>query len=73
MKFTKITLLIVDFFLKLSEAQQEFTVLQFQQTLLSEGREVSDALYSYEMLSEKVEIKEKEFQAYEKAFGYSEE
>ncbi|GGE34872.1 multidrug transporter [Psychroflexus planctonicus] len=59
--------------LEVSEAQQEIAALQFQQTLLTAGREVSDALYSYEMLSEKVEIKEKEFQAYEKAFDYSEE
>jgi NodT family efflux transporter outer membrane factor (OMF) lipoprotein len=59
--------------LEVSESQQEIAALQFQQTLLTAGKEVSDALYIYEMLSEKVEVKEKEFEAYQLAFEYSEE
>lgn len=59
--------------LEVSENQQEIASLQFQQTLLTAGKEVSDALYTYEMLSKKVEVKEKEFEAYQLAFEYSEE
>lgn len=59
--------------LEVSESQQEIAALTFQQTLLNAGKEVSDALYSYEMLTEKVSVKEKEFKAYQQAFEYSEE
>ncbi len=59
--------------LEVSESQQEVAALQFQQTLLNAGKEVSDALYNYEMLSEKVLVKQKEFEANQKAFNYAQD
>lgn len=59
--------------LEVSETQQEIAALTFQQTLLNAGKEVSDALYSFEMLSERATVKEKELQANQQAFVFSEE
>lgn len=54
-------------------AQQEQARLNFKYTLLVASKEVSDALYSYNSASEKIEIKQKEFDAYDLATSYSEE
>ncbi|PHQ30657.1 efflux transporter outer membrane subunit [Leeuwenhoekiella nanhaiensis] len=58
---------------EVAQAQQEQAKLQFRQALLNATREVSDALYSYEIATEKLEVKQNEFDAYELATGYSEE
>ncbi len=59
--------------LEAAEGQQEQAALQFQQTLLTAGQEVSNALYSLSMFQERLLIKEKEFRAYLEAFEYSED
>lgn len=58
---------------EVSEAQQEQALLQFQFALLNAGKEVSDALFSIEAAEEKIDIKEKENDAYALASEYSQE
>jgi len=56
-----------------AEAQQEQARLQFKQAILTASKEVSDAMFSYDTATEKIDLKEKEYQAYQKATDYSEE
>ncbi len=56
-----------------SKSRQEIALLQFRQALLTASREVSDALYSYNAAVEKIDIKNREFEAYSLAVEYSEE
>lgn len=58
---------------EVSEAQQEQALLQFRFALLNAGKEVNDALFSIEAAEQKIEIKEKENDAYELASEYSQE
>lgn len=58
---------------EVSQAQQEQAKLQFRQAILTATKEVSDAYYTYEAAISKIEVKEKEFEAYDVAVGYSEE
>ncbi|MEB8345244.1 TolC family protein [Flavobacteriaceae bacterium KMM 6898] len=58
---------------EVSQAQQEQAKLAFKYSVLNAGKEVSDALYSYIAATEKMVIKEKEFNAYDLATSYSEE
>lgn len=59
--------------LEVAEGQKEQAALRFQQTLLTAGQEVSNAIYSLSVFKERLSIKEKEFKAYQEAFEYSEE
>ncbi|SFS34845.1 efflux transporter outer membrane subunit [Lutibacter maritimus] len=58
---------------EVSKAQQEQALLRFKETLLNASKEVSDAMYSYKAATEKIAIKEKEFNAYNTASSYSQE
>lgn len=58
---------------EVSQAQQEQARLDFKFTILNASKEVSDAMYSYEAASEKIQVKEKEFEAYSLSTDYSEE
>lgn len=58
---------------EVSQAQQEIALLEFERSLLVASREVSDALYNYKAAEEKIEVKTKEFNAYDLATSYSEE
>lgn len=58
---------------EVSNANQEQAKLAFKLSVLKAGKEVSDALYSYKAATEKIVVKEKEFNAYDLATGYSEE
>lgn len=58
---------------EVSQAEQEQSRLNFRRTILEASKEVSDAMYSYQAATEKIEIKEKEYEAYELATEYSEE
>ena len=58
---------------EVSEAQQEQARLEFRRTILTASKEVSDALYSYDAATQKIEVKQKEFEAYDLATDYSEE
>ncbi len=58
---------------EVSQAEQEKAALDFQNSLLVAGREVSDALYSFEAATDKIAVKEKELEAYSLATSYSEQ
>lgn len=58
---------------EVAEANQEKAYLQFQQTLLVAGREVSDALQNYNNESTKLEIRKNQVQALKAAAGFSDE
>lgn len=58
---------------EVSLSQQEQAFLRFRQAILQAGREVSDALYTFEAASERIDIKSQEFAAYDTATAYSEE
>jgi multidrug efflux system outer membrane protein len=58
---------------EVSKAQQEQARLNFKQSLLVASKEVSDAMFDYNSASEKIEIKQKEFNAYDLATSYSQE
>lgn len=58
---------------EVAQAQQEQAKLDFRQALLQAGKEVSDALYSYEAATAKMDVKAKEYDAYTLATDYSEE
>lgn len=58
---------------EVSQAQQEQAYLDFRLTIITASKEVSDALYNYEAATEKIEVNQKEFEAYNLATNYSEE
>ncbi|MDQ7917168.1 efflux transporter outer membrane subunit [Mesonia sp. MT50] len=58
---------------EVAQSQQEQARLQFRQAFLIASKEVSDALYNYESSTDKIEVKQKEFEAYDLATQYSEE
>lgn len=58
---------------EVSLAQQEQARLEFRQAILTASKEVSDALYSYEAATSKIDVKQKEYEAYGLATDYSEE
>ncbi len=58
---------------EVSQAQQEQAYLDFRLAVITASKEVSDALYNYEAAIEKIEVNQKEFEAYNLATGYSEE
>lgn len=58
---------------EIAKANQETAYLQFEQTLLTAGREVSDALQQYRNESTKLEIRAKQLDALQKAAGFSDE
>ncbi|PKP16393.1 MAG: hypothetical protein CVU07_07050, partial [Bacteroidetes bacterium HGW-Bacteroidetes-23] len=55
------------------KANQEKAYLQFEQTLLTAGKEVSDALASYENETEKLAIRTKQLESLQNAADYSDE
>lgn len=58
---------------EVSQAEQEQARLNFRQAILNASKEVSDAMYSYQAATQKIEVKEKEYEAYDLATEYSEE
>ena len=58
---------------EVSQAQQEQAYLNFRLAIITASKEVSDALYSYKASTEKIEVNQKEFDAYNLATSYSEE
>lgn len=59
--------------LKTAEAQQQIAFYAFQQTLLTSGSEVSNALYSYQTASEKEETRAKQVASLTKAVDFTQE
>ena len=58
---------------EVSRANQEKAYLNYKKAVLTASKEVSHALYTYQSLSEKQALKQKEYQAYALATEYSEE
>ena len=58
---------------EVAKANQEKAYLQFQQTLLVAGREVSDALQDYTNETTKLEIRKNQVEALKAAAGFSDE
>ncbi|PTX44938.1 NodT family efflux transporter outer membrane factor (OMF) lipoprotein [Christiangramia gaetbulicola] len=58
---------------EVSQAQQEQARLEFRRAILTASKEVSDALYTYQAATNKIEVKQKEYEAYGLATDYSEE
>jgi NodT family efflux transporter outer membrane factor (OMF) lipoprotein len=54
-------------------SEKEQALLNFERTLLTASKEVSDAMLNYENAEKRIEIKTKEYEAYEKALGDSKE
>lgn len=58
---------------EVAQAQQEEAFLNFKQSLLQAGKEVSDALTRITTAEEKINLKTAEYEAYNEAMNYSEE
>lgn len=58
---------------EVAKANQEKAYLQFEQSLLTAGKEVSDALQSYNNETAKLEIRTKQVDVLQKAASYSDE
>jgi len=58
---------------EVAQSQKEQAALNFEKSLLTAGKEVSDALYNYKANTDKIDVKSMEFRAYSDATGYSEE
>lgn len=58
---------------EVAKANQEKAFLEFQQTLLVAGREVSDALQNYTNETTKLEIRKKQVESLKSAAGFSDE
>ncbi|KFF15132.1 efflux transporter outer membrane subunit [Flavobacterium hydatis] len=58
---------------EIAKANQEKAYLQFEQSLLIAGKEVSDALAQYNNETKKIEIRQKQVDALKVATGYSDE
>ncbi|HMI07417.1 MAG TPA: TolC family protein [Flavobacterium sp.] len=58
---------------EIAKANQERAYIQFEQALLTAGKEVSDALLQYNNETTKLEIRTKQVDALTKAAGYSDE
>lgn len=58
---------------QVSQANQEIAFLNYKKAMLNASKEVSDALYTYQAMDEKIGLKTKEVEAYSLAAEYSEE
>ncbi|MGA8854918.1 MAG: TolC family protein [Christiangramia sp.] len=58
---------------EVSQAEQKQASLEFRRAILTASKEVSDALFSYQSATRKIEVKKKEYEAYGLATDYSEE
>lgn len=58
---------------EVAQSQEEIAYLNFKQAILTASKEVSDALYDFQAAEETIEIKTREFEAYDTASEYSEE
>ncbi|MDF0717721.1 TolC family protein [Muricauda sp. 334s03] len=59
--------------MEVAKVRQEQALLGYRQVLLIAGREVSDALYTYDAETQKLQSRSKELEAYATAEDYSEE
>ncbi len=59
--------------LEVAKANQQKAYLQYEKTILTAGKEVSDALAAYENESQKITIRQKQMEALQNAADYSDE
>ncbi len=59
--------------LRIAKAQQQETLIAFQQTLLDAGAEVSNALYQYTSVGEKITSRENQIKALEQSVEYTQQ
>lgn len=57
---------------EVAQAQQQQALLRYEQTLLTAGNEVSNALYNYQTQAQTIVLQQKQFEAYQTAVNYSE-
>lgn len=58
---------------EVAQARQDIALIGLQNSLLNAGREVVDALSNYQTSTSKLTVKEKEYQAYQNAYDYSQD
>lgn len=58
---------------QVAQSKKEQAYLEYKKAILTASKEVSDALYTYDSASEKLDLKQKEYKAYQLATEYSEE
>lgn len=58
---------------EVSLTNQQIAYLNYRKTILTAGREVSDALFSYDAQNKLIEIKRQEFESYNTATNFSQE
>jgi NodT family efflux transporter outer membrane factor (OMF) lipoprotein len=59
--------------LNIAESKQQEALLQFKKTLLAAGQEISNALFSYNIVFEKAELRSKQIEALTKSVDYTKE
>ena len=59
--------------LRAAEASQKEALATYEQTILTAGQEVSDALFSFEVADDKLEIRSQQVEALKNAVSYNEE
>lgn len=57
---------------EIAQTRQEIAYLDFRQSILTASAEVSDAMYSIEAASQRIDLKASEFEAYDAAIEHSE-
>ncbi len=57
----------------MAKARYEENVANFQQTVLDAGREVSDALYSFQSVANKTTLRDQQLAAWKRAVDYNRE
>ncbi|WP_413513346.1 efflux transporter outer membrane subunit [Myroides odoratus] len=58
---------------QVAQTKKEQAYLEYKKAILTASKEVSDALYTYDSATEKLDLKQKEYEAYQLATQYSEE
>lgn len=58
---------------EIADYNQQIAFLQYKKTILQAGREVSDALVAYESQTEIIDLKDREYKAYQLSTTYSQE
>lgn len=58
---------------EVAKSQQKQALLRYEQTLLTSGNEVSNALYNYQTEAQAIVLEQKQYEAYQTAVNYSEQ
>jgi multidrug efflux system outer membrane protein len=58
---------------EVADASQEQAYIAYQKALITASKEVSDALYNYDNATQKIALKEEEYELFNESIEYSEE